>query len=168
MDLCYNPLGGAVRVWLRRRSSASRGGGARATACVSHPRPPAIYQRRELDIGTEMIGERTGSEQKHNCTLLGPVSWIGCGQPGPAPRPWPPEAGYNGAPPLVWVLGPTESGRVELVFEHHLGVGLAAQLPPTTEAGWCLAPSQAAQAPGYIMVSHTQDQNQQFITHFHI
>jgi hypothetical protein len=69
-----------------------------------------------------------------------------------------PEAGYNGSPPLVWVLGPTEPGHAELVFGHHLGAGLAAQLPPTAEAGWCLAPSQAAQAPGFIPISHTQYQ----------
>jgi hypothetical protein len=52
--------------------------------------------------------------------------------------------------------------------QQSLGARLAAQLPPTAEAGWCLAPSQAAQAPGYIPISHTQDQNQQFVTHFHI
>jgi hypothetical protein len=45
---------------------------------------------------------------------------------------------------------------------------LAAQLPPTAEAGWCLAPSQTAQTPGFIPISHTQDQNQQFDTQFHI
>jgi hypothetical protein len=91
--------------------------------------------------------------------VASPAQHLGRGQP---------EAGYNGPPPLVWVLGPTEPGRTELMFGHHLGAGLAAQLPPTAEAEWCLAPSQAAQAPGYILVSHTQDQNQQFVTHFHI
>jgi len=58
-----------------------------------------------------------------------------------------PEAGQNGPPLLVWLPGPAQPGRDELVFGHHQGAGLAAQLPSTAHTGWCLAPGQTAQPP---------------------